>query len=263
MVSIEELKKEIVKPKSKKQRFIEIDILRGLAIFLMVFGHLLWDLDYFGIVTMNNGFYSFLQSFVPQLFFVLVGVSLIVAKKRIENNPNISENAFYKRLMFRGLKIIGLGMILTVGSLIFFPEKPVFFGVLHCIGLSIILCIPFLKFRSYNVVFASGIILAGYMLGQIHFANPNLAQLIIGFHQIDVWKYTIDYFPILPWFGIALLGVFVGDILYCGNERRFRIPDMSKSRVAKVFSWMGQHSLGIYLIHQPILAGIISVFVFF
>jgi uncharacterized membrane protein len=77
----------------------------------------------------------------------------------------------------------------------------------------------------------------------------------------NVWRYTVDYFPLFPWFGFMLLGVVVGDCLYCGNKRRFRMPDLSKYVPAKLFSWMGRHSLGIYLIHQPIIAGALSVFV--
>jgi uncharacterized membrane protein len=247
--------------KSKSKRFIEIDVLRGLAILLMMFGHLLWDLDYFGLIPMNNVIYASLQSFVPQLFFILVGMSIIVSKKKIEASPQSSENAFYKRLIIRGLKVIGLGMILTIGSLIFIPSTPVYFGVLHCIGLSIILAVPFLKYRKYCFLFAFLFMFIGWQIGQINFQNPNILQFILGLHPVTVYQMTVDYFPLLPWFGITLLGVVIGDVLYCGNKRRFRMPEISNYRPTKLFSWMGQHSLGIYLIHQPILAGAISVFI--
>ena len=127
------------------QRFIEIDMLRGVAIILMIFGHTFWDLDYFGLMPINSGIYSILQSTVPPTFFLLVGISLVVSKKKIENKTLSDEKKYYKRLIFRGLKIYGLGMILTIITLVFIPQKPVFFGVLHCIGLSVILSAPFLK----------------------------------------------------------------------------------------------------------------------
>ena len=115
-------------------RFIEIDLLRGLAISLMIFGHILWDLDYFGLVSMNNSIYAVLQKTVPPLFFLLVGMSLIVSKKRVEFKTEQDENKYYKGLVLRGLKIFSLGMVLTLFSMIFIPDRVVLFGVLHCIG---------------------------------------------------------------------------------------------------------------------------------
>ncbi len=83
-MKIKKIKKAIIHKHSSK-RFFEIDMLRGLAIVLMIFGHILWDLDYFGVAPINNDAYSLLQKIVPPLFFLLVGVSLVVGKKKIEN----------------------------------------------------------------------------------------------------------------------------------------------------------------------------------
>jgi uncharacterized membrane protein len=235
-------------------------MLRGLAIFLMVFGHILWDLDYFGIVKMNNIIYSTLQHTVPPLFFLLVGISLVVSKKKNENKRENDEKRYYKHLMVRGLKILGLGLIITIGSILFIPSQPVFFGVLHCIGFAVILSAPFLKYRTIAPLFAILFIIAGFLFTRFPIDNPNIFQLAIGLHPINVWQYTVDYFPLLPWFGIVLLGISIGDILYCGNKRRFRMPDLSNYKTVKFFQWAGKHSLGIYLIHQPIIGGILSVF---
>lgn len=246
--------------KTKSQRFIEIDILRGLAILLMVFGHILWDLDYFGVIPMNNHVYSFLQQTVPPLFFLLIGISLVVSKKKCEIKKTKDEKTFFKHLLVRGLKILCLGMLITIGSLIIMPSQPVFFGVLHCIGFTVLLSAPFLKYRNFALLFAFLFIIAGFILAHYTVENPSIFHLIIGMHQANVWQYTVDYFPLLPWFGISLLGIVIGDVLYCGNERRFKIPDLSKYRTVKLFQWAGQHSLGIYLIHQPIIAGILSAY---
>ena len=68
--------------KPSPQRFIEIDMLRGLAIILMVIGHIFWDLDYFGLAPMNNAYYNILHKPVPPLFFLLVGIGLVVSRKK-------------------------------------------------------------------------------------------------------------------------------------------------------------------------------------
>ena len=261
-LELNELKKMIIH-KHRSQRFIEIDLLRGLAITLMVFGHLLWDLDYFNLVSMNNVVYVSLQKTVPALFFIIVGVGLVVSKKKVELKTKKEENEYYTKLIIRGLKIFNLGMILTVISMIFFPEKVIMFGVLHCIGLSIILCVPFLKYRNYNFLFGVLILFAWTIFGQLHIGNPSYFHLALGLHQMDVWRFTIDYFPLIPWFGVTLLGITIGDWLYCGDRRMFRMPDLSKYRPAKIFSWIGQHSLSIYLLHQPVIAGVLYIFIKF
>lgn len=244
-------------------RYIEIDLLRGLAITLMVFGHILWDLDYFRLVSMNNVVYASLQKIVPPLFFFLVGMSILVSRKRVEFKTEKEENIFYKKLFMRGVKIFGLGMIITLFSMILIPDRFVIFGVLHCIGLSIIISVPFLKYRNYNFLFALLFLFSWTIIGQINVTAPSILQLIIGFHPVDIWKYTVDYFPILPWFGVCLLGIVIADWLYSADKRMFKLPDLSKYRPVKLFSWLGQHSLAIYLVHQPVIAGVLYVFIKF
>ena len=140
------------------------------------------------------------------------------------------------------------------------PETPVLFGVLHCIGLSVVLSIPFMKYRNYTLLFALSIMFASTILAQYPTETPSVFHLTIGLHQANVWAHTVDYFPLIPWFGVTLLGLVIGDWLYCGNERRFRMPDLSKYKPVKLFQWAGQHSLAIYLLHQPIIAGTLTLF---
>ena len=244
----------------KTKRFLEIDLLRGLAISLMVFGHILWDLDYFNIIPMNGFIYSTLQKIVPTLFFLLVGISIILSQKKKMLDKEKRKKG-YELLFVRGFKIFNLGVILTIFSLIFLPARPVFFGVLHCIGFSIVLSIFFLKYKYSNLFLGLLFVIIGLYISSIDFANPSLFHLIIGLHQTNIWQYTVDYFPLLPWFGVTLIGMGIGDIMYDCDKRRFKLPAIALSnyRPAKAFSWAGRHSLEIYLIHQPILAGVIYV----
>lgn len=247
--------------RTRSNRFMELDLLRGFAIIFMIFLHIIWDLDYFGIMPINTAVYKF-QKIVPAMFFVLVGMCLIVSRNRQINKPSFDEKKYDKHLLLRGLKILSLGMVITLITMIFLPDKPIFFGVLHCIGLSIIFSIPFLKLKSYNLLFGALIIITGLIINLFPVEDPTILHLAIGFHQSDVAQYTIDYFPLLPWFGISLVGIAFGNILYRDNERRFKMPDLSRYKPAKIFSWLGQHSLAIYLVHQPIIAGALTVFLF-
>lgn len=246
----------MTKQKSDSFRFIELDLLRGFAISVMVLFHLLWDLDYFGIVRLNKAMYN--SNIIFQaLFLVLVGVTLAVKSNKLQE----PSTEMYKQIMRHGLWIFSLGMAITAVTLLVMPERPVLFGILHCIGLSIILCTVFLRFKTYNIIFATAIITAGFIIGHYHVSHPTIVHLMFGLHQTNVWKYTIDYFPLLPWFGVTLLGVGIGNILYKDNKRRFKIPDLSNYRSITMVSWLGKHSLAIYLFHQPIIAGALTLFI--
>jgi len=243
-----------------KNRFIELDLFRGLAIALMIFGHFLWDLDYFGIAPINSEIYIQLQRTVPPLFFLLVGICLAVSINK-KHDLSLDENKKYKNhLLLRGIKIFSLGMVLTTITMIFLPERPIIFGVLHFIGLSIVLSVFFLRFRIYNILIGLLFLAISIPIGQYVIATPTVLHLAIGLHQANFWEYTTDYFPLLPWFGVVLFGIGLGNILYKDNKRRFRFPDISKYKPVALFSWLGRHSLAVYLLHQPVIAGVLSLF---
>jgi uncharacterized membrane protein len=153
-------------------------------------------------------------------------------------------------------------MLLTLLTAVFLPDKPIMFGVLHCIGCCVIITAPLLRFKAKNILYGFIFLTTGLL---IYFSstveNPNILQLAIGLHQSNVGQHTIDYFPILPWLGVCLLGIALGNILYRENERRFPLPDLSKYTPTKIFSWLGQHSLVIYLLHQPIIAGLLFLYI--
>ena len=238
-------------------RFIEIDILRGTAIACMIFLHLLWDLDYFGLLPLNENIYQF-NKIIPSIFFCLVGICLIITyQKKYATAPH----HLIKHLFYRGLGILILGMIITAITMVFLSDRPIFFGVLHCIGLSIILSIPFLRFKQYNFVFGSIFILIGLFVNALAVHHPTIVHLILGLHPPELWRYTIDYFPILPWFGVCLFGIAIGSVLYKDGMRQFRFPNLMPNKPVSMISWLGQHSLVIYLLHQPVIAGVLGLYI--
>lgn len=167
----------------------------------------------------------------------------------------------YFRTIQRGLWILNLGMLLTLLTAIFLPDRPILFGVLHCIGCCLIFSTILLRLKSTNVIVATLVIVTGLALGFFFtMENPNMVELAAGIHESDVGTHTIDYFPILPWFGVCLLGITLGNILYKDNKRRFPLHDLSNYTSSKLFSWLGQHSLAIYLVHQPLIAGCLTLF---
>ena len=224
-------------------RFWEIDFARGLAVIGMIIFHALWQLNYFGYTTLSlySGWLGLFQKFVAITFLLLVGISLTLSVNRREN---------YKFwFVKRGLFIFGLGILITAFTFLFFKEGLIFFGVLHLIGASIILAIPFAKHIYANILTGLAVIAAGVYLQTLTFDFPYL--LWLGFFYPVT---TFDYYPLLPWFGVILIGIAFGNVLY-KNGKRIR----ELNNYDNVISKLGKYSLLIYFIHQPILFGLLML----
>lgn len=228
------------------KRFWEIDFLRGIAIILMICFHIAYDLKYFELLNFNidSTTWTIFRISIFSLFFVLVGISLSISKSRGKQ---------FKDFFIRGLKVFFWGLIITLVTYIFMRQGFVSFGVLHFIGLSIILAYPFLKFSYLNLLLAVPIIVFGLYLFSVSF---NFEWLLwIGLKPSGF--YTVDYFPLLPYFGIILIGIFLGKKLYPNAMRAFKQKESPSSAFVKFIDFLGKKSLLIYLLHQPVIIGIL------
>lgn len=239
-----------------QERFWEVDFLRGVAIILMIAYHFIFDLSFFGVYPLNtqSGFLWFFPRIIAAIFIFLVGVSLYLSYTRAEILGTFtSDRDFLFKYLKRGLWIFSLGLVITLVTWIFIRSEFIIFGILHFIGLTIILAYPFLKnnesHRYMNLAAGLIFIAAGIYLSTFTFNFDWL--LWLGFIPQNL--VTVDYFPLLPWLGVVLLGIFSGGVLYRSYQRRFRFPDISAFLPVRVFTFLGRHSLIIYFIHQPIL----------
>jgi uncharacterized membrane protein len=238
-------------------RFWEIDCLRGFAVFLMLIYHFLYDLNFFQLadIELDSGFFLYAGRTAALLFILISGTALSISHSRAigkKGNGNGEKENFSKYLK-RGIKLFSMGLILTGITWIFLPEEYIIFGILHFFGVSAILIYPFLKYRKENLFFSFFFILAGFYLRSRTFDFPYL--LWLGFMPANFA--TLDYFPIFPWFGVLLAGVFFGNSLYSGGNRQFKIPEAGKTPFFRFFSIIGKHSLFIYFIHQPLFLGLL------
>lgn len=230
------------------KRFFEIDILRGLAVIGMIVFHVLFALTYSEIWQVDffdGSFMWWLGVVVRNVFIFLVGVSLALSyRNSLAKNPLHGEVEFDRKQMQRGLKIFTAGLLfVTLPSLLTVPEAYIRFGVLHFIGLAILLSFPFVR-RYYWLLF---IALIGYplslVMGQIWFKSD--FYMIFGFKVEGL--YTFDLFPIFPWISLVSAGVLFGHWLYLYANPWLKKPG--------VFGWIGQKSLQIYLGHALVLFG--------
>jgi len=232
-----------------RPRFWELDLIRGTLIILMVLYHLIYDLHRFGEYDFHlSSWYMRAIRIVGEVAFIfIVGVSLSLSRFRRRGNSG------FKGYFLRGFAIFAFGLLITGISLIIIPEEPIVFGILHCIGASIILAYPFLRLRFTNLVLGTVSVIGGIVLYRFKFGFYWL--LWLGFFPRG-WD-TADWFPLLPWFGVVLLGLFVGDLVYSEYKRVFKLPDLSKVPLVRFLDFVGRHTLVVYLAHQPILIGVL------
>lgn len=241
-------------------RLWEIDTLRGTAVITMIIYHFGWDLVTFGLAGFNpyQGFWFLLQRYTCITFILLSGLSLILVDWRLER-AGVETRGRFIHFVKRGAWIFGWGMVLTVvmAGLKFAGVLAggIDFGVLHLIGFATVAAFPLL--RKPWIAFAGWVILfvLGYFTPGWNVDSPWLVWL--GFYPSDY--YAVDYFPVIPWFGVALLGVALGNWFYPQGRRAFLLPDHGDETPVRGLRWLGRHSLTIYLIHQPILFSIVYV----
>lgn len=211
---------------------------------MMVIFHTAYDLNYLGIYTVDvwHGIWLIVARTIQFIFILTTGVTSAIAHQR--GLPR------YKH----ALKIFGWAMMITVITWILFKEQAVKFGILHFYAVSIVLALPLMRFKMWNALFGSIILLLSMPLKNLSMENPWLFPLGI---TVPTFR-SLDYFPFFPWFGLFLIGVAMGFFLYGPNRRLFKINQKLP------FEKLGQHSLLIYLIHQPlifIMIGLVNLLV--
>lgn len=225
------------------QRIYTLDLMRTLAIVLMVVFHFIYDLRIFSLIDTDipdgTGWQQF-RWVIISLFFLCLGASLFLTHHR----------AFYPRKFFtRVCQISAAALVISVGSYVFIPQHWIFFGVLHFLAIASLFAIFFVRIPTIALVVGNAFLLAGIM---------QWVPTRWPFHMLfdGLPDYTNDYVAFVPWFGMVLIGIYMGSC-------RWFVADPCKAwfshKIRPMTVWPGQHSLSIYLLHQPILIGILYV----
>lgn len=227
-----------------RYRYWEIDSLRGVVVITMIIFHLMWDLWFFRVlpdIVLWAGFWKYFQRFTACTFLILVGVSLAVRHRRMITAPVTD-------YLWRGLRIFGWGVVFSLAAW-YFGVGYVHFGVLHLIGFAIMAAWPLLPYSWFNIGLWVLFTILGAAIETISIETWGLVWL--GLRPPDYAP--LDYFPVLPWFGVVVLGIGIGNLLYREDGRIFALPDLSGFLLIRFLRFLGSHSLIIYMVHQPIL----------
>jgi len=230
-------------PKNYNRSFL-LDGLRGFAIVLMVIFHFFYDLTLFKLASIpiytHLSWIAFRYTIVS-LFLGTVGASLYLHSRR-----GINWFSYWRRLAL----LIIASIAITLISFLTLEEGHILFGILHLITLSSILGLVFVHFFWLNLLLGIAIIWTGFNYGHSFFNQDWL--LWVGLRTLATG--AADYTPIFPWFGVVLIGMFVARLL---EERLYyRLPNY----LGFLVLW-GRHSLIIYLLHQPILWGLLTIYI--
>ncbi len=235
----------------QQQHYPIIDITRACAIVLMFIYHFCFDLSNEGIVSFNfhhNSFWLIFRGIIVSSFLLLVGVSLAIASSRKLNR---------KRFVQRLLLLAVYSALVSVSSYVVFPKSWIFFGILHFILLASVLGLLFIKFYWLNALFGFSLIFAGYFLSFSVFDQSYLQWIGL----MTAKPITEDYVPLIPWFGVVLLGMFLGKLLFVKQSLAVskRLIHWSSTQfMARSFAFFGRHAIHVYMLHQPIFIGLIA-----
>ena len=236
--------------KTAKKRLLLLDGMRGIAIINMVAYHFLYDV--FVVYQIDTKWYAhpivrLWQQMICWTFILVSGCTWNMGKKKFK----------------RGILLNLWGIVITCVTLIFMPTQVVWFGILNLLGCAYLLMIPLEKALN-RVPPCIGIISS--FLCFFLFQNLENGYLGIGkyvflpvppaFYEKMLFTilgmsfpgfYSSDYFPVFPWFFLFVAGYFFS--LWLNT-----IPKLRKSFLYSMpaLSKIGQNSLLIYLLHQPV-----------
>ncbi|MBN2733600.1 MAG: DUF1624 domain-containing protein [Methanomicrobiaceae archaeon] len=240
-------------PSEKKERFWELDSFRGIAIAMMVLFHILFDISYFGIlqINVNYGFWRFFGYLTAVLFVFIAGVSVFISSER--SKKYLKGIHFYLKFFKRGMFLLFTGGLITIVTWLVIREGFIVFGILHLIGLSVILSPFFVRFEKFNTLLGIAVIITGIFLTGIK--GP---YILIPIGITPNTFYSLDYEPLFPWFGFFLIGIAAGSYFYPKAQRNFK-NILNYKKYLEFLGFIGRHSLIIYLIHQPVIILILSL----
>lgn len=246
----------------EKVRLHLLDALRGFLLLHMIVFHGMWNLVYlFGIsapwYTGTSGYIW--QQFICWSFILLSGFCWSMSWNHVK----------------RGLLVFCGGAVVSLVTCTVMPESRILFGILTCIGSCMLLLIPLEKILKripapIGVVLSFGLffLLRNCGNGTLGFEDFVLCTLPQWLYRNDLTAYlgfphaaffSTDYFSLLPWFFLFVTGYFLFRLATRSgwNERLF-----SKGQFP-LLNYLGRHSLLVYLLHQPVLYGLSTLYFYF
>jgi uncharacterized membrane protein len=240
----------------KAQRFDALDALRGFAMVWMTVFHLCYDLSHAGL--MHQDFYrdpiwTWQRVMIVSLFLFCAGFGQAVATVQGQS---------WARFWKRWVQVAGCAALVTLGSWWMYPQSFIYFGILH--GMAVMLIVVRITTHWGGWLWLVGALavaskfIASYALSNWSggtFAAAMNAPALNWLGWITQLPVTEDYAPVFPWLGVMWWGAAAG-AKFMSNIQSGGINHMPL--LAQTLAAMGRWSLSYYMLHQPILIGLVS-----
>ena len=238
---------------SADARFERLDALRGAAVVWMAVFHFCFDLNQKGLLTppqqfLSDPFWTGQRTAIVSMFLLCAGMGQAVA---------LAAGQSWARFWRRWAQVAGCALLVSAGSAWMFPQSWIHFGVLH--GLAVMLLILRLLAPALRALKPVGLLL----LGAVALALPQWVAFEALNGRWGNWTglvtrlpVTQDYVPVLPWLGVMLWGLALGGWLLQHK------PDVASGGLPqglRPLAVLGRWSLSFYMLHQPILIGLIAL----
>lgn len=228
----------------QRERIWELDAFRGLCILFMVGIHFVLDLK--GFLYEGSWLFNLLRTWGSVLFLLISGICVTLGSRSVRRGAVVFAAGVLCSLVTAGMYVLRLA---SKGIIIWF-------GILHCLGLCMLLWPLFRKMPLWSLGLCAALFLwLGYWFRTLYVEVPWLFPLGL----ITTEFSSSDYFPILPNLGWFLTGAVLGRTLY--RKKKTLLPRVNvQAAPIRFLSWCGRQSLWIYLLHQPILMGVTLLF---
>jgi len=232
------------------ERFDRLDALRGAAIVWMAVFHFCFDLNHLGLFRPPQNFYAdpfwtWQRSAIVSSFLFCAGLGQAVAVEAGQGWP---------RFWRRWVQVAGCALLVSAGSAFMFPQSWISFGVLH--GIALMLIVGRLAAPLGGWLWPIGLVALLLPLGVEHpFFDTRLTNWV---GLVTHKPVTEDYVPLLPWLGVMLWGLAAGGWLLA---RRRSVLAGPLPRALGPLALLGRWSLSFYMLHQPLLIGLLSAWV--
>ncbi|MDO8248176.1 MAG: heparan-alpha-glucosaminide N-acetyltransferase [Rhodoferax sp.] len=218
--------------------------------------HFCFDLNHYGWISQDfyrDPFWTWQRTAIVSLFLLCAGAGQAVALQQGQSWP---------RFWRRWGQIAGCALLVSVGSYLMYPQSYIYFGVLNGIALMLIIVRLTAHWGSWLWLLGAAAIamkfIAFYALSMsatLQFLNGKAFNWL---GLISVKPVTEDYVPLIPWLGVMWWGMAAGTWALRQRPDWFTpAPSGGRGPVIRGLAWLGRWSLSYYMLHQPVLIGLL------
>lgn len=242
----------------RADRLDALDSLRGLALVWMTLYHFSFDLSQSGLWPQDfygDPRWTWQRVAIVSLFLFCAGFGQAMAHASGQSR---------QRFVQRVLQVAACAVLVSLASWWMFPASWIYFGVLHGMAVMLVLVRLSLGWRRGLWLAALAALLAQPIGAWVlqHWATPGLqgwfnAPALNWLGLVTARPVTEDYVPVLPWIGVMWLGAATGQSWL----RARSLTDLSGAASGSALAWLGRRSLTYYMVHQPVLIGLVTLWV--